>query len=290
MERILLVDDEIHVLKGYTRHLNEHYDVTGTTSAREALKLLEEAAPFAVVISDLRMPDMDGLTFLSRASKISPQTIQIVITGYATMDVAMQAVNEGNIFLFLSKPLAQKALLEAVQAAAAKHQTMIASEQELRQRIDELLADARRQEAIMEDLRKQRGIFETLVVQQAVRTYQLSTARGQQAVQWAVLVSEELQMDRAASIDLLQRLFWPARDDDGAVSNTADATVDALRSMIQNVLTDADNLPTNFQDFAQRSRITTTDNGELLRACWRSLKRIGGLEEVPADRVGSSGF
>lgn len=290
MERILLVDDEIHVLKGYTRHLNEHYDVTGTTSAREALKLLEEAAPFAVVISDLRMPDMDGLTFLSRASKISPQTIQIVITGYATMDVAMQAVNEGNIFLFLSKPLAQKALLEAVQAAAAKHQTMIASEQELRQRIDELLADARRQEAIMEDLRKQRGIFETLVVQQAVRTYQLSTARGQQAVQWAVLVSEELQMDRAAAIDLLQRLFWPAGDDDGAVSNTADATVDALRSMIRNVLTDADNLPTNFQDFAQRSRIATTDNGGLLRACWRSLKRIGGLEEVPADRVGSSGF
>ena len=104
LERILLVDDEPNVLEGYRRSLRGQFDITVALSGAEALEKIEREAPFAVVVSDMRMPEMSGVELLKRVKSTTPDSVRMMLTGNADQETAIQAVNQGHIFRFLNKP------------------------------------------------------------------------------------------------------------------------------------------------------------------------------------------
>ncbi len=124
--RVICVDDEPDVLGGLAMHLRRRYDVEVATSGQAGLDLLARGQEAAVVISDMRMPGMNGAEFLSRAHTQYPNTTRILLTGHAEMDSAIRAVNEGGIFRFLVKPCPPPELLKTVEAAAEQHRLRVA--------------------------------------------------------------------------------------------------------------------------------------------------------------------
>ncbi|MCL9781190.1 response regulator [Vibrio sp. S4M6] len=101
--QVLIVDDEQDILKSLTRILRQQYDVTTFTSGQEALDHLQDN-PIDVIISDMRMPEMDGAEFLTKAKDVCPDAIRLLLTGYSDMESTIRAVNEGGIYSYLSKP------------------------------------------------------------------------------------------------------------------------------------------------------------------------------------------
>jgi DNA-binding NtrC family response regulator len=97
-EKILLVDDEPNVLDGYRRTLGREFALETSVGAQDALALIAKNGAYAVVVSDMRMPGMDGIQLLSRIKAVSPDTIRVMLTGHADMDTAVNAINEGSIF------------------------------------------------------------------------------------------------------------------------------------------------------------------------------------------------
>lgn len=124
--RVLCVDDEPNLLEGLTLHLRRHYQVVTAPGGRQGLAALEAGPGFAVVLSDMRMPEMDGATFLSHVRQRAPDAVRLLLTGYSDIDGAIAAVNEGQVFRFLTKPCPPPVLLQAFAAAAAQHRLIMA--------------------------------------------------------------------------------------------------------------------------------------------------------------------
>jgi response regulator RpfG family c-di-GMP phosphodiesterase len=125
--RILCVDDEPQILESLRDTLRRSFDVRVAASGPEGLALLqEEPAEFAVIISDMRMPLMSGSVFLREARRTAPDAVRILLTGYADLDAAVDAVNEAQLFRFLTKPSQASDLLAACQAALAQHRLQTA--------------------------------------------------------------------------------------------------------------------------------------------------------------------
>jgi len=117
LPRVLCVDDEPMLLAALKTSLHRRYDVTTAEGGLEALHLLRERGPFTVVISDFRMPGMDGARFLARARDVAPDTVRILLTGQAGLEDAIEVVNQGYIFRFLTKPCPPQVLLAAIENA-----------------------------------------------------------------------------------------------------------------------------------------------------------------------------
>jgi len=100
---ILIADDEKNTREGLARALQRHYDVLLAEDGRRALELLEQR-PVDIVLSDVRMPGMDGLTLLSRALARQPQPLVILLTAYGTVETAVEAMKRG-AYDFLQKPV-----------------------------------------------------------------------------------------------------------------------------------------------------------------------------------------
>lgn len=116
LPKILCVDDEPHVLQGLERVLYERFEVSTATSGAEALALMEEEH-FEVLISDMRMPEMDGAELLKQARARWPSMSRILLTGQAELTAAMKAINEGHVFRFLLKPCDNDVLIEQIDEA-----------------------------------------------------------------------------------------------------------------------------------------------------------------------------
>ena len=114
---ILLVDDEERILRTLTMLLKMQYQVFSTTDGHEALRILKKEK-INVLISDQRMPLMIGTELLKQAKSLSPQTMRILLTGYADVDAAVDSVNEGEIFRYINKPWGPKELRDTVADAA----------------------------------------------------------------------------------------------------------------------------------------------------------------------------
>lgn len=123
--RILCVDDEQNVLDGLTRTLRSHFVVETVTAGAQALEKIRTGEPFAVVVSDQRMPQMDGVRLLAHIRTVAPFTVRVLLTGQADMESAIAAVNEGNIFRFLTKPCSTEALLNALDACVEQYRLVI---------------------------------------------------------------------------------------------------------------------------------------------------------------------
>jgi len=129
-KQILCVDDEPRILESFERQLRKHFDVRSAAGPEAGLDIIAKEGPFAVVVSDLRMPVMDGIEFLSRVRQSTPDTVRIILTGNADLSAAIAAVNEGKIFQFLTKPCPADMLVRTLQAALEQHR-LITAEREL---------------------------------------------------------------------------------------------------------------------------------------------------------------
>ncbi len=113
-KKILFVDDEPHVLSGIRRHLRGIFEVDTATSSAEGLEMIEDRGHYAVVVSDLHMDEMDGMEFLREVRRVSPDSVCVVLTGYADLEVAVEAVNERRIYRFLTKPCPGEKLIKTL--------------------------------------------------------------------------------------------------------------------------------------------------------------------------------
>ena len=129
-KKILLVDDDEKILASYRRQLGLRLELFTANNAEKGWETLQKHGPMAVVISDYKMPGVDGIAFLERVKEIAPDTVRIMLTGYADIDMAINAVNQGNIFRFLTKPCPIKDFIYAI-AAALEQYRLICSEREL---------------------------------------------------------------------------------------------------------------------------------------------------------------
>ena len=129
-EKILLVDDEPNVLKASERLLHDRFETEAAVGAAEALNAVKTTGPYAVIMSDLRMPQTDGLQLLTVVKNLAPDTVRIMLTGYADVQTAVGAINEGSIFRFLTKPCSKQTLVNALTAALAQHR-LVTGEKDL---------------------------------------------------------------------------------------------------------------------------------------------------------------
>ena len=114
-DRVLFVDDEPNVLDGIRRQLRNRVEIETATSGAAALDIIRQQGPFAVVVSDMRMPEMDGARFLARVNEIAPQTVRMVLSGQADLESTIAAVNEGRVFRFLLKPCNPETLFGVIK-------------------------------------------------------------------------------------------------------------------------------------------------------------------------------
>lgn len=118
---VMLVDDEANVLSALTRALiDEPFEVITASSGLEALEIME-GKTIKVIVSDERMVGMQGSELLAEVKRRSPHTVRILLTGHATLDAAMRAVNVGEIYRFFLKPWDDTQLCFALKSAIEKY-------------------------------------------------------------------------------------------------------------------------------------------------------------------------
>ena len=128
--KILMIDDEPNVISGFRRTIGRSFALTCAESGAAALALLESAGPFAVVITDMRMPEMNGLEFIMAARLKSRDSVYMMLTGNADQQTAIDAINQGHIFRFLNKPCSPE-VLEAGILAALRQYDLVTAEHDL---------------------------------------------------------------------------------------------------------------------------------------------------------------
>ncbi len=132
LPRVLCLDDEQRVLEGLENQLCFEYQVESFTAGDQALARLDtpDAPHFDVIISDMRMPGMDGATFLKEAHQRTPDVVRILLTGHSDLDDAAAAVNKGHIYRFLQKPCDPDQLMSTV-AAGVRQTALQRAEREI---------------------------------------------------------------------------------------------------------------------------------------------------------------
>lgn len=133
MDKILLVDDEPSVLEGLQRQFRNHFQIKIASGGEEGLEVLTAQSPFSVVIADYQMPKMNGIKFLSRVRSVCPDTVRIMLTGNKDLDIAMEAVNQGGIFRFLTKPCPSESFKNAIESGIRQFQLLRAEKELLEQ-------------------------------------------------------------------------------------------------------------------------------------------------------------
>jgi response regulator RpfG family c-di-GMP phosphodiesterase len=130
MDKILFVDDDQNILSAFQREFRKEFQVDTAADPEEGLKTVAARGPFAVIVSDFRMPKADGNRFLSAVKKIAPDSVRVLLTGHADVNTAIHAVNEGSVFRFLTKPCPSDTLGK-VLAAAVQQYRLVTAERDL---------------------------------------------------------------------------------------------------------------------------------------------------------------
>src|ERR1035437_1179439 len=144
-DTILLVDDDVRVVSALHRSLYRDYRIEIAAGPGDALDALAHTA-YAVVVSDLQMPGMNGIDLLTTVKEASPDTVRVLLTGQADLETAIAAVNEGNIFRFLTKPCLHQLLKQTLDAALEQHWLQISEKDVLRETLMGTVAVLRSEE------------------------------------------------------------------------------------------------------------------------------------------------
>lgn len=188
--RILLVDDHADFQEGVRQVLAPHYEVTLAQSGAEALAKSERHGPFAVIVSDYAMPGMTGIELLSEMATAWPDTARILLTGCADLGLALEALERGAIFRFLTKPTDSRRLLDAVGAGMARYHDV-----EEERAFTEQLSFAR------ESLQTLNGALEARLENEIAHLDRL--ARGSEQISAADSLDEVLERTTSAARELL---------------------------------------------------------------------------------------
>ena len=141
-KKILCVDDEDAILRGFKLNLSRNFDLHLATDGQHGLEVFQQEGDFAVVLSDMRMPRLNGAQMLAEIKKINPEVVTVLLTGYTDFESAMAAVNEGNVFRMLSKPCPPTTLIKVLNDAVAQHDLIVGKrillDQTLRGAVDAL--------------------------------------------------------------------------------------------------------------------------------------------------------
>jgi response regulator RpfG family c-di-GMP phosphodiesterase len=128
--KVLFVDDDPNILAAYQRQLRKQYEIDTALAGDRGLEAVAKTGPYGVIVSDLKMPGMNGIQFLSRVREMAPDSVRIMLTGFAEVQTAIDAVNEGNIFRFLTKPCPPEVLSRALDMGLEQYR-LITAEREL---------------------------------------------------------------------------------------------------------------------------------------------------------------
>lgn len=131
--KILFVDDDANLLAGCQRTLRKDFTIDTALGGEQALALIEQHGPYAVVVADMQMSGMNGIQFLIKVEEGAPETIRIMLTGNADQKTARDAVNQGHIFRFLTKPCPPEELALALKAGLRQH-ALVTAERDLLER------------------------------------------------------------------------------------------------------------------------------------------------------------
>lgn len=129
-EKVLFVDDEPNILEAIRRQIGQTVTLDTATSGAAGLRLVEQNGPYALVVSDMRMPQMNGAHFLARVRELAPDTVRMIFSGQADMQATIDAVNDGQIFRFLTKPCAPEQLWKIVESGLKQYR-LINAERDL---------------------------------------------------------------------------------------------------------------------------------------------------------------
>jgi CheY-like chemotaxis protein len=200
--RVLFVDDEPNVLDSARRQFRKDYAVHTATSGAAGLEAVAAHGPFAVVISDMRMPGMNGAEFLAQVRAIAPDSVRMILSGQADLDSAIAAVNDGHIFRFLTKPCTAAALRGAVEAGLAQYRLVCAERELLGQTL----------QGIVETLNDIVGITNPMACQRTTRVRQYATAIAAAlgfAMPWDLRLATLLSQVGCITLpaDTLERLY-----------------------------------------------------------------------------------
>ncbi|MBP6629660.1 MAG: hybrid sensor histidine kinase/response regulator [Kofleriaceae bacterium] len=135
--RVLFVDDEVVLLEGLSDLFHRQYQVSTAIGAEAGLAALARERP-QVVVSDMRMPGMDGATFLTRVREHDPAVVRLLLTGHADLDAAIRAVNQGGVFRFLTKPCPPEVMRQALADAVEQHRLLTADRELMAGRLEQL--------------------------------------------------------------------------------------------------------------------------------------------------------
>ena len=131
--KILFVDDDENILAAYQRRLRKQFSIDTAASGLLGLAKLNTDGPYAVTVADMQMPSMNGVEFLKQVERTAPDTVRLMLTGNADQKTATDAVNQGHVFRFLTKPCPPETMELTLQAALRQHHLIIA-ERELLER------------------------------------------------------------------------------------------------------------------------------------------------------------
>ena len=134
-ERILYVDDDQNVLDGFLRQLGRKFKIVCALGGAQGLEVVKTQGPFAVVVADFRMPGEDGIQFLNKVKAIAPDTTRMLLTGNADLGMAINAINQGEIFRFLTKPCDSKVLATSLLAGLDQYRLITAERVLLQQTV-----------------------------------------------------------------------------------------------------------------------------------------------------------
>ena len=129
-EKILFIDDDTNLLAAMERNLRHKFNLVTAASGEAGLAQMAAAGPFAVVVADMQMPGMNGVQLLTEVQKRHPDAVRLMLTGNADQHTAVEAVNRGHVFQFLTKPCPVEMLTLALQAGL-KQYGLITAEREL---------------------------------------------------------------------------------------------------------------------------------------------------------------
>jgi response regulator RpfG family c-di-GMP phosphodiesterase len=192
-DTILFVDDDVHVLSALQRSLYRSHQIEIATSAKDALNAIKQGA-YAVIVSDLRMPGMNGTELLARVKQLAPDTVRILLTGQADLEAAIAAVNEGNVFRFLTKPCPRDLLCKTLDAALEQHRLQVAEEEVLRETLTGTVA---------------------ILVQVLSAIQPLAFGRASRIRRYVRLVAAEMGLEKSWQLDaaaMLSQLGWISVD------------------------------------------------------------------------------
>jgi response regulator RpfG family c-di-GMP phosphodiesterase len=130
MKKIILVDDEKNILEAYKRNLAGEFNIITADSGDGAIEIIRKEPRIPVIITDYKMPGMNGVELLKKIKEIAPDTVQIMLTGQAEINAVINLINKGKIFRFLTKPCSPEDLISNINDALRQHE-LITAEREL---------------------------------------------------------------------------------------------------------------------------------------------------------------